>query len=108
VTCGFALAGTVPDDGKSPSPKEAAPMADTGDEKEQPGLVDKAKDVAEDLADKAKPALDKAGEVAGDLADKAKPALDKAGEVASDLFGKAKGFFKKDDTSSGGTDDDTE
>ena len=42
--------------------------------------------------------MDKAGEVAGDLAEKAKPVMDKAGEVADGLFDKAKKrFFDKDD-----------
>jgi hypothetical protein len=76
-------------------------MTGTEDPQGEQGFVDKAKDVAEDLAEKAKPALDKAGEVAGELAEKAKPALDKAGAVATGLLGKAKRFFKKDDEAGG-------
>lgn len=92
--------------GGQPAPetpdRPEAPGDDAGAAGEGDGLMDKAKpvidkagEVAGDLAEKAKPAIDKAGEVAGDLAEKAKPALDKAGEVAEDLLGKAKGFFKK-------------
>ena len=64
--------------------------------------VEKAKEIASDLADKAKPYMDKAGVVAGDLAEKAKPALDKAGVVAARALDKAKDWFKKDDDAGGG------
>ena len=69
---------------------------------EPEGTADKAKELASDLVEKAKPIMDKAGEVAGDLAEKAKPALDKAGEVAARALDKAKDWFKKDDGANGG------
>lgn len=47
--------------------------------------------------------VDKAKSTAGDLAEKAKPALDKAGVLAAGMFDKAKGLFKKDQGSGGGT-----
>jgi len=90
-------AGHDADQGPSTTDK-AKDLANDLLEKARP-FVDKAGEVAGDLAEKAKPAMDKAGEVAGDLAEKAKPALDKAGETAGDLLGKAKGFFNKDDRS---------
>ena len=69
----------------------------SGDAPEEGSMVDKAKVLAEDLAEKAKPVMDKAGDVAGDLAEKAKPMMDKAGEVAGGLLDKAKRMFEKDD-----------
>ena len=62
---------------------------------QEPGFVEKAKETADELAEKAKPALDKAGEVASDLAEKAKPAMQEAAQKAKGLFGKAKGFLDK-------------
>jgi uncharacterized protein YjbJ (UPF0337 family) len=46
------------------------------------GFLDKAKGVAGEVVEKAKPAIDKAGHVAGDLVDKAKPAIDTAVDKA--------------------------
>jgi ElaB/YqjD/DUF883 family membrane-anchored ribosome-binding protein len=58
---------------------------------EQPlaGLVDKAKEVAETVAEKAGPAMEKAKEVAGNVVEKAGPAMEKAKEVAGNVVEKA-------------------
>jgi hypothetical protein len=84
------------------------------DEAEEKGFVDKAKEAAAGLAEKAKPAIGKAGETASGMAEKARPALDKAGKTAGGLFDRAKGLFKKGEggghdevgTESGGDGDD--
>jgi hypothetical protein len=67
-------------------------LTDSGNEK---GFLDKAKDVAGGLAEKAKPVIDKAGEKAQPAIEKAKPALDKAGEKAQPALDKAKPAFDK-------------
>ncbi|MCD6020322.1 MAG: hypothetical protein K0R20_32 [Actinomycetia bacterium] len=67
---------------------------------EQPiaGLVDKAKEVAETVAEKAGPAMEKAKEVAGTVVEKAGPAMEKAKESATELVDKAKELLAtKDD-----------
>jgi hypothetical protein len=53
------------------------------------GLVDKAKEVAETVVEKAGPAMEKAKEVAGTVAEKAGPMVDKAKEVAGTVVEKA-------------------
>ena len=59
---------------------------------EQPlaGFVDKAKEVAETVVEKAGPAMEKAKEVAGTVVEKAGPAMEKAKESATELVDKAK------------------
>jgi vacuolar-type H+-ATPase subunit H len=130
MTCGFATRLTPPDDGYPPKVDEEVRVGDGADEK---GFLDKAKETAEGLVEKAKPAvdsarqkaepalekakpaIDKAGDVAGDLADKAKPALDKAkpaldkaGKAAGELLDKAKGLLKKDESDGGAAEEGTD
>jgi hypothetical protein len=62
-------------------------------------FVDKAKEVAGTVAEKAGPVVEKAKEVAGTVAEKAGPAMEKAKESAGELVDKAKEFLanKEDD-----------
>jgi len=66
-------------------------------EKAEP-VVEKAKEVAGTVAEKAGPVVEKAREVAGTVAEKAGPAMEKAKESAGELVDKAKEFLaNKDD-----------
>ena len=49
-----------------------------------------AKEMADDLGEKAAPMMDKAKEMAGDLGEKAAPMMEKAKEAASEAFEKAR------------------
>ncbi|HEX6265186.1 MAG TPA: hypothetical protein VF036_07880 [Actinomycetota bacterium] len=72
--------------------------ANGSDEQPTTGIVDKAKEVAGTVAEKAGPAMEKAKEVAGTVAEKAGPAMEKAKGSATELVDKAKGFLAtKDD-----------
>jgi hypothetical protein len=62
---------------------------DTNGSGEPAGLVDKAKEVAGTVAEKAGPAMEKAKEVAGTVVEKAGPAMEKAKEVAGTVVEKA-------------------
>jgi len=53
-------------------------------------LFGSAKEMADDLGEKAAPMVGKAKEMAGDLGEKAAPMMGKAKEAASEAFEKAK------------------
>jgi hypothetical protein len=71
----------------------------TNGSEEQPlaGFVDKAKEVAETVVEKAGPAMEKAKEVAGTVVEKAGPAMEKAKESATELVDRAKEFLANKD-----------
>ena len=70
---------------------------DTNESGDPAGLVDKAKEVAGTVAEKAGPAMEKAKEVAGSMVEKAGPAMEKAKESATELVDKAKDFLGSKD-----------
>jgi hypothetical protein len=70
------------------------------------GIVDKAKEVAETVVEKAGPAMEKAKEVAGTVVEKAGPAMEKAKESATELVDKAKEFLANKDEGAANRDED--
>jgi ABC-type transporter Mla subunit MlaD len=60
------------------------------EEQDANGLLDKAKEVVDELAERSKPLIDRAVETAGELAEKAKPTLEQAREKAEPALEKAK------------------
>jgi hypothetical protein len=70
---------------------------ENGSEEPLAGFVDKAKEVAETVVEKAGPAMEKAKEVAGTVVEKAGPAMEKAKESATELVDKAKEFLANKD-----------
>jgi ElaB/YqjD/DUF883 family membrane-anchored ribosome-binding protein len=82
-----------------------------GESADEKGLLDKARETAEGLVERAKPAVDSARQKAEPALEKtkpalekAKPALDKAGKAAGELLDRAAKRLKKDEGTGDGAD----
>jgi hypothetical protein len=84
---------------------KAKEVAETVVEKAGPAM-EKAKEVAGTVVEKAGPAMEKAKEVAGTVVEKAGPAMEKAKESATELVDKAKGYLANKDEGTANKDED--